>query len=92
RNKISTHLDTLPTKIGKRKTRSSTHSETISKTLPADSELRPLTRVVLRAAVNRLSTGPATTTAEVQNRARLVQALYLALDRLDTTRPPAPAT
>ncbi|MEU3674618.1 hypothetical protein, partial [Streptomyces griseus] len=31
RNKISTHLDTLPTKIGKRKTRSSTHSETISK-------------------------------------------------------------
>ncbi|SBV07684.1 hypothetical protein YW3DRAFT_03674, partial [Streptomyces sp. MnatMP-M77] len=34
------------------------------------------------AAVNRLSTGPATTTAEVQNRARLVQALYLALDRL----------
>lgn len=32
RNKISTHSDTLPTKIEKRKTRSSTHSETISKT------------------------------------------------------------
>ncbi|CAM5672473.1 hypothetical protein SGRIM128S_09215 [Streptomyces griseomycini] len=31
RNKISTHPDTLPTKIDKRKTRSSTHSETISK-------------------------------------------------------------
>jgi hypothetical protein len=31
RNKISTHPDTLPIKIGKCKTRSSTHSETISK-------------------------------------------------------------
>ncbi len=31
RNKISTHSDTLPTKIVQRKTRSSTHSETISK-------------------------------------------------------------
>ncbi|MFK0150346.1 hypothetical protein ACIQUZ_35235 [Streptomyces griseus] len=60
--------------------------------LPADSELRPLTRVVLRAAVNRLSAGPATPTAEVQNRARLVQALYLALDRLDPAQNPASAT
>ncbi|MYT83032.1 hypothetical protein YW3DRAFT_07396 [Streptomyces sp. MnatMP-M77] len=60
--------------------------------LPADSELRPLTRVVLRAAVNRLSTGPATTTAEIQNRARLIQALYLALDRLDPAQNPASAT
>ncbi|WP_251145566.1 restriction endonuclease [Streptomyces sp. McG3] len=40
--------------------------------LPADSELRPLTKAVLREAVNRLSTGPATTTARVQNRARLI--------------------
>ncbi|WP_167467466.1 hypothetical protein [Streptomyces rishiriensis] len=32
RNKISTHSDTLPTKIVQHKTRSSTHSETISKT------------------------------------------------------------
>ncbi|MFB7044086.1 MULTISPECIES: hypothetical protein, partial [unclassified Streptomyces] len=31
RNKISTHPATLPTKIGKCKTRSSNHSETISK-------------------------------------------------------------
>ncbi|ARZ71916.1 hypothetical protein SMD11_6340 [Streptomyces albireticuli] len=31
RNKISTHPDTLSTKIVKRKTHSSTHSETISK-------------------------------------------------------------
>ncbi|MFH8873786.1 restriction endonuclease [Streptomyces griseus] len=60
--------------------------------LPAVSELRPLTRVVLREAVNRLSTGPATTVARVQNRARLVQALYQALDRLDTTQNPTPAT
>lgn len=30
RNKISMHPDTLPTKIVERKTRSSTHSETIS--------------------------------------------------------------
>ncbi|MFD3644087.1 restriction endonuclease [Streptomyces griseus] len=60
--------------------------------LPADSELRPLTRVVLRKAVNRLSTGPATTVAKVQNRARLIQALYRALDRLDTTQQPASAT
>ncbi|MFE3676115.1 restriction endonuclease [Streptomyces griseus] len=36
--------------------------------LPADSELRPLTRVVLREAVNRLSTGPAATVARVQSR------------------------
>ncbi|WP_367658061.1 hypothetical protein [Streptomyces sp. TG1A-8] len=31
RNKISTHPDTLPTKIGECKARSPTHSETISK-------------------------------------------------------------
>ncbi|MGW6290143.1 hypothetical protein [Streptomyces sp. NPDC055107] len=58
--------------------------------LPADSELRPLTMAVLREAVNRLSTGPATTVARVQNRARLIGALYRALDRIDTTQNPAP--
>ncbi|MFJ9891600.1 DUF6415 family natural product biosynthesis protein [Streptomyces sp. NPDC091287] len=36
--------------------------------LPADSELRPLTKAVLRESVNRLSTGPATTVGRVQNR------------------------
>ncbi|WP_345639481.1 hypothetical protein, partial [Streptomyces lacrimifluminis] len=49
RNKISTHLVTLPTKIVEHKTRDSTHSETISKTcdgstsvaMPADG--KPLT-------------------------------------------------
>ncbi|WDG26866.1 restriction endonuclease [Streptomyces sp. CA-278952] len=60
-------------------------------TLSADSELRPLTRVVLRESVNRLSTGPGTTAAKVQNRARLIQALYRALDRLDTAQNPTPA-
>ncbi|MFL0021335.1 restriction endonuclease [Streptomyces sp. NBUL23] len=57
--------------------------------LPADSELRPLTKAVPREAVNRLSTGPATTVTKVQNRARLIGALYRALDRLDTTQNPA---
>ncbi|MFH9203272.1 restriction endonuclease [Streptomyces anulatus] len=60
--------------------------------LPADSELRPLTKAVLRESVNRLSTGPATTVAQIQNRARLIRALYRALDRLDTTQNPALAT
>ncbi|MDQ0693599.1 MULTISPECIES: restriction endonuclease [unclassified Streptomyces] len=60
--------------------------------LPADSELRPLTKAVLRESVNRLSTGPATTVARIQNRARLITALYRALDRLDTTQNPAPGT
>ncbi|MGW1437660.1 restriction endonuclease [Streptomyces griseus] len=58
---------------------------------PADSELRPLAKAVLRESVNRLSTGPATTVARVQNRARLIQALYRALDRLDANKPSAPA-
>ncbi|WP_331736185.1 restriction endonuclease (plasmid) [Streptomyces anulatus] len=60
--------------------------------LPADSELRPLTKAVLREAVNRLSTGPATTVARIQNRARLITALYRALDRLDAAQRPTPAT
>ncbi|UPT46807.1 MULTISPECIES: hypothetical protein [Streptomyces] len=60
--------------------------------LPADSELHPLTKAVLEESVNRLSTGPATTVARIQNRARLIRALYRALDRLDTTQQPTPAT
>ncbi|MEU4029181.1 restriction endonuclease [Streptomyces anulatus] len=60
--------------------------------LPADGELHPLIEAVLREAVNRLSTGPATTVARIQNRARLIQALYRALDRLDAAQNPAPAT
>ncbi|MFD8715273.1 restriction endonuclease [Streptomyces anulatus] len=60
--------------------------------LPADSELRPLTKAVLRESANRLSTGPDTTVARIQNRARLIRALYRALDRLDAAQNPAPAT
>lgn len=56
--------------------------------LPADSELHPLTKAVLEESVNRLSTGPATTVARIQNRARLIQALYRALDRLDAAQRP----
>lgn len=61
-------------------------------TPPADSELRPLTKAVLRESANRLSIDPATTTERFQNRARLIQALYRALDRLDTAQNPAPAS
>ncbi|OKI75768.1 hypothetical protein AMK12_33755 [Streptomyces sp. TSRI0395] len=60
--------------------------------LPADSELRPLTKAVLRESANRLSTGPDTTVARIQNRARLIRAPYRALDRLDAAQNPAPAT
>ncbi|MEV3896568.1 hypothetical protein OHA57_34510 [Streptomyces anulatus] len=59
--------------------------------LPADSELRPLTKAMLRESVDRLSPSPATTIAQIQNRARLITALYRALDRLDTTQNPASA-
>ncbi|KND38219.1 restriction endonuclease [Streptomyces anulatus] len=60
--------------------------------LPASSELRPLTKAVLRESANRLSTGPDTTVARIQNRARLIRAPYRALDRLDAAQNPAPAT
>ncbi|MFB7484493.1 restriction endonuclease [Streptomyces anulatus] len=60
--------------------------------LPADSELRPLAKAVLRESANRLSTGPATTVARIQNRARLIRALYRALDRLDAAQNLTPAT
>ncbi|KQX27642.1 hypothetical protein ASD97_39825 [Streptomyces sp. Root63] len=62
------------------------------KALPADSELRPLTKAVLRESANRLSTGPDTTVARIQNRARLIRAPYRALDQLDAAQNPAPAT
>ncbi|WP_329305736.1 restriction endonuclease [Streptomyces anulatus] len=60
--------------------------------LPADSELRPLAKAVLEESVNRLSTGPATTVARIQNRARPIRALYRTLDRLDAAQRPTPAT
>ncbi|MFD8955444.1 restriction endonuclease [Streptomyces anulatus] len=60
--------------------------------LPADSELRPLTKAVLRESANRLSTGPDTTVARIQNRARLIRAPYRALDQLDAAQNPTPAT
>ncbi|WP_274036707.1 DUF6415 family natural product biosynthesis protein [Streptomyces sp. MMBL 11-1] len=55
--------------------------------LPKDSELRPLTQATLRESVRRLSVPSSNTVAHVQNRARLVRALYLALDRLDAVQP-----
>ncbi|MFE5097359.1 DUF6415 family natural product biosynthesis protein [Streptomyces sp. NPDC056638] len=59
--------------------------------LPEDSELRPVTEQVLQEAARRLSVTSQTTLAHVQQRARLVRALYRALDQLDEARPvPAP--
>ncbi|WP_328908003.1 restriction endonuclease [Streptomyces sp. NBC_00234] len=55
--------------------------------LAEDSELRPLTEVVLRETVRRLSVPSHNTVAHAQNRARLVRALYRALDRLNAARP-----
>ncbi|MFD9714436.1 DUF6415 family natural product biosynthesis protein [Streptomyces sp. NPDC060006] len=55
--------------------------------LPKNSELRPLTQAILRESVRRLSVPSASTAAHAQNRARLVRALYRALDRLDAARP-----
>ncbi|MGW8883884.1 restriction endonuclease [Streptomyces sp. NPDC055749] len=55
--------------------------------LPKDSELRPLTEVVLREAVRRLSAPSHNSVPYAQNRARLVRALYRALDRLGAVRP-----
>ncbi|MFF3404404.1 DUF6415 family natural product biosynthesis protein [Streptomyces sp. NPDC002659] len=55
--------------------------------LPGDSETRALTDVVLAEAERRLSTPSKGTVACAQNRARLVRALYKALDRLETEHP-----
>ncbi len=55
RNKISTHPDTLPTKIGECKTRGSTHSETITKGSDVARLRRALAAVPLpRSADGRL--------------------------------------
>jgi Family of unknown function (DUF6415) len=51
--------------------------------LPKDSGRKALTDVVLREAEGRLSTTIEGTVRCVQNRARLVRALYERLDRLD---------
>ncbi|MFJ4577510.1 restriction endonuclease [Streptomyces sp. NPDC088846] len=59
--------------------------------LPKDSALRPVTKQVLQEAERRLSVISQTTLAHAQQRARLVKALYRALDQLDKTGPvPAP--
>ncbi|MFE3144319.1 DUF6415 family natural product biosynthesis protein [Streptomyces scopuliridis] len=56
-------------------------------TLPQDSELRPVTEAVLRESVRRLSVPSQSTVAHARNRARLVKALYRALDQLDAVQP-----
>ncbi|MGW9117831.1 DUF6415 family natural product biosynthesis protein [Streptomyces sp. NPDC055663] len=55
--------------------------------LPSDSELRPVAEQVLQEAERRLSVASQTTLAHAQQRARLVRALYRALDQLDKARP-----
>ncbi|MDK0524783.1 DUF6415 family natural product biosynthesis protein [Streptomyces sp. ML-6] len=55
--------------------------------LPKDSDLRPLIDQVLQEAERRLSVTSRTTLAYAQQRARLVKALYRALDRLPQPRP-----
>ncbi|WP_189554796.1 DUF6415 family natural product biosynthesis protein [Streptomyces lavendofoliae] len=57
--------------------------------LPKDSGPRALADVVLREAEGRLSTAIEGTVRCVQNRARLVRALYERLDRLEAARPQA---
>ncbi|MEU1669382.1 DUF6415 family natural product biosynthesis protein [Streptomyces sparsogenes] len=57
--------------------------------LPKDSGPRALADVVLREAEGRLSVTIEGTVRCVQNRARLVRALYERLDRLEAARPQA---
>ncbi|MEV7130526.1 DUF6415 family natural product biosynthesis protein [Streptomyces sp. NPDC093260] len=57
--------------------------------LPKDSGPRALADVVLREAEGRLSVPIEGTVRCVQNRARLVRALYERLDRLEAARPQA---
>ncbi|MFJ3213497.1 DUF6415 family natural product biosynthesis protein [Streptomyces flaveolus] len=57
--------------------------------LPKDSGPRALADVVLREAEGRLSVTIDGTVRCVQNRARLVRALYERLDRLEAARPQA---
>ncbi|MGW1765027.1 DUF6415 family natural product biosynthesis protein [Streptomyces sp. NPDC002073] len=54
--------------------------------LPADSEMRALAEVVLDEAERRLSAPRLGTVHCVQQRARMVRALYERLDRLDSAR------
>lgn len=53
---------------------------------PPDSRLRPITESVLTEARGRLSIPPRATLPSVQNRARLVRALYRRLDLLESAR------
>ncbi|MER5358523.1 restriction endonuclease [Streptomyces sp. NPDC002785] len=63
------------------------HFEALAK----DSELRPVTDQVLQEAKRRLSVTSQTTLAHAQQRARLVKALYRALDQLLKPQPaPSP--
>ncbi|MFG2317701.1 DUF6415 family natural product biosynthesis protein [Streptomyces tendae] len=55
--------------------------------LPKDSGPKALADVVLREAEGRLSVPIEGTVRRVQNRARLVRALYERLDRLEVARP-----
>ncbi|MEU2135201.1 DUF6415 family natural product biosynthesis protein [Streptomyces sp. NPDC018352] len=55
--------------------------------LPKGSKLRPVAEQVLQEAERRLSVASQTTLAHAQQRARLVRALYRALDQLDKARP-----
>ncbi|MGY3056721.1 hypothetical protein ACVWZD_000966 [Streptomyces sp. TE3672] len=60
-------------------------------TLPKDSKLRPVAEQVLQEAERRLSVTSQTTLAHAQQRARLVRALYRALDQLDKVQPVSPS-
>ncbi|WP_328512799.1 DUF6415 family natural product biosynthesis protein (plasmid) [Streptomyces sp. NBC_00376] len=60
-------------------------------TLPKDSKLRPVAEQVLQEAERRLSVASQTTLAHAQQRARLVRALYRALDQLDKVQPVSPS-
>ncbi|MGW2089113.1 DUF6415 family natural product biosynthesis protein [Streptomyces sp. NPDC001880] len=61
----------------------SRHVEALAK----DSKLRPVAEQVLQEAERRLSVASQTTLAHAQQRARLVRALYRALDQIDKARP-----
>ncbi|GAA1293039.1 DUF6415 family natural product biosynthesis protein [Streptomyces sanglieri] len=65
----------------------SRHVEALSK----DSKLRPVAEQVLQEAERRLSVTSQTTLAHAQQRARLVRALYRALDQLDKVQPVSPS-
>ncbi|MFI9771835.1 DUF6415 family natural product biosynthesis protein [Streptomyces sp. NPDC052415] len=72
---LTGHARALACDVGRRATQ-----------LPKDSGPRALTDVVLREAEGRMSATIEGTVRCVQNRARLVRALYERLDRLEATR------